>query len=224
MVRSLFRAWYRGQDGYEDCGGYVSPPSVREGVDIQDAMLFSKPYRGLDWGPIPFETLQIEIPLGSEGDEVWALHGNAFMLDSVGVLSCHIVPGMRRLSVQPTTMDGELDTFGLLQSPLQVSYGIENTQARSYCSVSVIFMGLGIAELDEKTIPEQLGNMSFIALDDSVQTFWYACTTSRYSSGSSWEESRVESTRSQNMTVSCRLSASGGGAVGRGSASGEGCS
>jgi hypothetical protein len=34
----------------------------------------------------------------------------------------------------------------------------------------------------------------------------------------------VESTRSQNMTVSCRLSASGGGAVGRGSASGEGCS
>jgi hypothetical protein len=74
------------------------------------------------------------------------------MLDSVGVLSCHIVPGMRRLSVQPTTMDGELDTFGLLQSPLQVSYGIENTQARSYCSVSVIFMGLGIAELDDWTL------------------------------------------------------------------------
>src|SRR5262245_38974173 len=31
---------------------------------------------------------------------------------------------------------------------------------------------------------------------------------SRYSSGSSWEESFVESTRSQNITVSCRRSAS----------------
>src|SRR5215510_1463731 len=42
----------------------------------------------------------------------------------------------------------------------------------------------------------------------SVQTFWYARTTSRYSSGSSCEESLVESTRSQNITVSCLRSAS----------------
>src|SRR5678816_4536775 len=69
-------------------------PSVREGVDIQDAMLFSKPYRGLHWRPIPFETLQVQISLGSEGGQVWAMHGNAFMLDTVGVLSCHRVPGM----------------------------------------------------------------------------------------------------------------------------------
>jgi hypothetical protein len=42
-------------------------PSVRQGVDIQDTMVFSTPYWGLDWRPIPFETLQVEIPLRSEG-------------------------------------------------------------------------------------------------------------------------------------------------------------
>ena len=31
-------------------------PSVRQGVDIQDAMIFSKPYWGLDRRPIPFTT------------------------------------------------------------------------------------------------------------------------------------------------------------------------
>ena len=37
-------------------------PSIREGIDIQDAMVFSKLYWGLDWRSIPFETLQVEIP------------------------------------------------------------------------------------------------------------------------------------------------------------------
>src|SRR5262249_34562891 len=37
----------------------------------------------------------------------------------------------------------------------------------------------------------------------------YARMTSRSSSGSSWVESAVEPTRSQNMTVNCRRSASG---------------
>ena len=32
-------------------------PSVREGVDIQDSLVFGKPYGSLDWCPIPFETL-----------------------------------------------------------------------------------------------------------------------------------------------------------------------
>ena len=41
-------------------------PSVREGVDVQHTMVFSKPDGGLDWRPIPFETLQIEISLGHE--------------------------------------------------------------------------------------------------------------------------------------------------------------
>src|SRR6266567_3057162 len=56
-------------------------PSVREGVDIQDAMLFSKPYRGLHWRSIPFDTLQVEIPLRSEGGQVWARHSKTFMVD-----------------------------------------------------------------------------------------------------------------------------------------------
>ena len=33
-------------------------------------MLFSKPYRGLDWRPIPFDTLQVEISLTHKGGEV----------------------------------------------------------------------------------------------------------------------------------------------------------
>src|SRR2546425_6141921 len=45
-------------------------PSVRQGVDIQDAMLFSKPYRGLDGRPIPFETLQVQISLTHKRCEV----------------------------------------------------------------------------------------------------------------------------------------------------------
>ena len=36
-------------------------------------------------------------------------------------------------------------------------------------------MGLGIADIDEQTVPEQLGNMSFIALDDCNADF-LVCT------------------------------------------------
>ena len=46
-------------------------------------MLFRKPDGGLDRRPIPFATLQIEILLVPEGGQVWALHGNAFMRDTV---------------------------------------------------------------------------------------------------------------------------------------------
>ena len=45
-------------------------PSIREGIDIQDALLFSKPDGGLDGRPIPFETLQVEISLTHKGREV----------------------------------------------------------------------------------------------------------------------------------------------------------
>jgi hypothetical protein len=79
-------------------------PSVRQGVDIQDALIFSKPYGGLDGCPIPFETLQVQISLSSKWGQVWARHGNALMLDAVGMCSCHIVPGMRLLSVQHTAV------------------------------------------------------------------------------------------------------------------------
>src|SRR5215510_428682 len=56
-------------------------PSVRESIDVQDALLFSKPDRGLDGRPIPFETLQVEILLRSEGGQVLVMHSHTFMLD-----------------------------------------------------------------------------------------------------------------------------------------------
>ena len=80
-------------------------PSIREGIDIQDALLFSKPDRGLDWCPIPFETLQVKIFLPRKGSEVGARHGHAFMLDPRGMSRGPIISGIQRPSVLHT---GEL--------------------------------------------------------------------------------------------------------------------
>jgi len=52
-----------------------------------------------------------------------------------------------------TYMESELDTFRLLQSLIQVSHGIEDTQPRAYGSLGVIFMGVGIPKVDQETIP-----------------------------------------------------------------------
>ena len=60
-------------------------PGIREGGNIQDAMVFGKPDRGLDGRPIPFVTLQIEISLPDKGGEVVVMHGNAFVLDAVSM-------------------------------------------------------------------------------------------------------------------------------------------
>src|SRR2546430_1654013 len=60
-------------------------PGVREGVNIQDSVVFSKPYRGLNGRPIPFDTLQVEILLTRKGSEVGARHDHAFMLDPMGM-------------------------------------------------------------------------------------------------------------------------------------------
>ena len=56
-------------------------PSVREGVDIQDAMLFSKLDGGLDGRPIPFDTLQVKISLTHIGSDVRARHSKTFIVD-----------------------------------------------------------------------------------------------------------------------------------------------
>src|SRR5262245_55864300 len=58
-------------------------PSIRQGVNIKDALVFRKPYRGLDGRPIPFETLQVKISLRGEGSQMRAIHGHAFMPDAV---------------------------------------------------------------------------------------------------------------------------------------------
>ena len=42
----------------------------------------------------------------------------------------------------------------------------KDTQPSPYCSLGVIFMGVGIAKVDEETITEQLGDMPIVALDD----------------------------------------------------------
>ena len=74
-------------------------------------------------------------------------------------------PNHDQTCMDPYTQS-ELDALFLLQTGMQVCHRSEDTQTRSHCAVRVIFMGLGIAEIDKQTIPEQLGNMSFIALDD----------------------------------------------------------
>src|SRR5215471_2971348 len=56
-------------------------PSVRQSVDIQDAMFFSKPDGSLHGCPIPFETLQIDILLGRERGQVLVRHSHVFLVD-----------------------------------------------------------------------------------------------------------------------------------------------
>ena len=56
-------------------------PSIRESIDIQDALLFGKPYGGLNGRPIPFDTLQVQISLTHKGREVGARHSKTFMVD-----------------------------------------------------------------------------------------------------------------------------------------------
>src|SRR5256885_16872763 len=49
-------------------------PRVRQGVDIQDFTVFSKPDWGLNWRPIPFDTLQDEVLLTGKGSEIGHTH------------------------------------------------------------------------------------------------------------------------------------------------------
>jgi hypothetical protein len=62
--------------------------------------------------------------------------------------------------------DAKLDTFGLLQTLIQVSHGSKNSQTSADSPLCVIFMGVGIAEVHEEPVTEQLGNVSVKALDD----------------------------------------------------------
>ena len=61
-------------------------PSLRQGVDLQDTLLFSKPDGGLDGRPIPFETLQVQILLTRKGSEVGGRHSQTFLVDVGNVL------------------------------------------------------------------------------------------------------------------------------------------
>ena len=80
-------------------------PSVRQGVDIQDTLVFSKPYRGLDGCPIPFDTLQVEILLRSEGGQVLVMHSHTFMLDVERSSDVHAENDSRALTAQEEGTD-----------------------------------------------------------------------------------------------------------------------
>src|SRR5262252_7022741 len=69
----------------------------------------------------------------------------------------------------------KLNAFFLLQTGIQGSHGIQNFQPSPYCSVSVIFMCLRIAEVDKQTITEKLGDMPIVALDH-LGTYSLICT------------------------------------------------
>src|SRR5215813_1127913 len=65
-----------------------------------------------------------------------------------------------------TYTDSELDTFGLLQSFIQVFHRSEDTQTSPYCSLGIIFMCLGVAKVDEQTVAQQLCDMPIVALNN----------------------------------------------------------
>jgi hypothetical protein len=77
----LCHAWYRGKTDMRIAAYAFHRPSVRESIDVQDTLIFSKPDWGLDWCPIPFETLQFQISLSRKGREVGARHSKTFMVD-----------------------------------------------------------------------------------------------------------------------------------------------
>lgn len=82
-------------------------PRICEGIDIQHALLFSKPDWGLHGCPIPFDTLQVEILFTRKGGKALARHGTIFLLNAVGTFSCTIVPGMWISFVQQAAVAGD---------------------------------------------------------------------------------------------------------------------
>src|SRR5215468_2317306 len=62
--------------------------------------------------------------------------------------------------------ESELDTLRLMQTGTEVAHGSQHSQTRPYSSLRIVFMRVGIAEIDEETIPEQLGDVPIVALDN----------------------------------------------------------
>src|SRR6516165_626275 len=64
-----------------------------------------------------------------------------------------------------TQTDGELDAFGLLENLIQVSQGRDHPQPGTYRPLCIIFMGVGITEVHEEPVTEELSDISIVALD-----------------------------------------------------------
>jgi len=62
--------------------------------------------------------------------------------------------------------DTELDTLLSLQTGIEVSHGSEETQTRSYCSLGIVFVSLGIPKVHQETVSQELGDMSIKACND----------------------------------------------------------
>jgi hypothetical protein len=53
-----------------------------------------------------------------------------------------------------------------LQTGIEVSDGSEYPQPSAYSPLRIILMGLGIAKVHEEPIPQELGDMPIVALDN----------------------------------------------------------
>src|SRR5262244_2701756 len=71
--------------------------------------------------------------------------------------------------------DSQCEPFVSLQACIEVSHCSKNSQTSPYCSLGVIFVSLGIAKINEESIPKELGDMSIKACDD-LRTGSLICT------------------------------------------------
>jgi hypothetical protein len=60
--------------------------------------------------------------------------------------------------------DSQSDTSHLLQARIQHAHRLDNFQSSVHGAQGVVFVGLGIAEIDQETIPKVLGNVPIKAL------------------------------------------------------------
>jgi hypothetical protein len=61
---------------------------------------------------------------------------------------------------------GELDTVLCRQTGIQGGDGLDNTQASVHRTPGLVFMGRGVAKIDQQPIAEVLGNMPLVACND----------------------------------------------------------
>ena len=60
---------------------------------------------------------------------------------------------------------GELHTALLGEAGIELSHGLNHPQASRHGPLGVIFMGAGVAEIDQQAIPQILGDMALEAGD-----------------------------------------------------------
>ena len=70
-----------------------------------------------------------------------------------------------------TEPHGELDPVLSRQTGIEGSDGLDNAQAGVHGAPSIVFMGGGVAKIDQQAIPEILGNIPLIAFDDLSRGF-----------------------------------------------------